>query len=217
MFERFSEQARQVVVGAQEEARLLGHAEIGDDHLLLGIALAAPELVGVPLGALRARVVASRGQGEGSPEGMMPFSAEAKRALDLGLEASLRENAPKVGVEDLLSGIVEIDARAADVLARLGVDSLGGGEVTGRNATVPRDRGDADVPGPSPDDVERTLAGGDPVPASLAGSPIGDVGNRVTDVRLLLAILAADGSGAALLRNHGIDEAAVRAAAPELD
>src|SRR5436190_1889789 len=37
MFERFSEQARQVVVFAQEEARALRHNYIGTEHILLGL------------------------------------------------------------------------------------------------------------------------------------------------------------------------------------
>ena len=37
MFERFTEEARQVVVGAQEEARRLHHSHIGTEHLLLGL------------------------------------------------------------------------------------------------------------------------------------------------------------------------------------
>ena len=41
------------------------------------------------------------------------------------------------------------------------------------------------------------------------GLPIGDVGHPRTDGRLLLAILAADGGAAKLLRQHGVDEAAV--------
>ena len=38
MFERFSDQARQVVVLSQEEARALGHGVIGTEHILLGLA-----------------------------------------------------------------------------------------------------------------------------------------------------------------------------------
>lgn len=37
MFELFTPAARAVVVSAQEHARLLGHHEIGDGHLLLGV------------------------------------------------------------------------------------------------------------------------------------------------------------------------------------
>jgi ATP-dependent Clp protease ATP-binding subunit ClpA len=38
MFERFTEEARAVVVSAQEEASALGHDHIGAEHLLLGVA-----------------------------------------------------------------------------------------------------------------------------------------------------------------------------------
>ena len=37
MFERFTEPARQVVAGAQEEARRLHHHHIGTEHLLLAL------------------------------------------------------------------------------------------------------------------------------------------------------------------------------------
>jgi ATP-dependent Clp protease ATP-binding subunit ClpA len=37
MFERFTTEARQVVVGAQEEARRLHHGRIGTEHLLLSL------------------------------------------------------------------------------------------------------------------------------------------------------------------------------------
>ncbi|MEA2269328.1 MAG: hypothetical protein QOC64_1938 [Solirubrobacteraceae bacterium] len=42
MFERFTDDARAVVVAAQAEARALGHGWIGTEHLLLGM-LADPE------------------------------------------------------------------------------------------------------------------------------------------------------------------------------
>ncbi|GAA5194837.1 Clp protease N-terminal domain-containing protein [Rugosimonospora acidiphila] len=37
MFERFTESARDVVTGAQREARALGHRHLGTEHLLLGV------------------------------------------------------------------------------------------------------------------------------------------------------------------------------------
>jgi len=37
VFQRFTEGARQAVMGAQEEARTLGHYAIGPEHLLLGL------------------------------------------------------------------------------------------------------------------------------------------------------------------------------------
>ena len=37
MLERFTDQARRVVVLAEEEARMLDHNWIGTEHLLLGV------------------------------------------------------------------------------------------------------------------------------------------------------------------------------------
>ena len=52
MFERFSGQARNVVVLAQEEARELDHNYIGTEHLLLGLLTASDSLAGASLAAL---------------------------------------------------------------------------------------------------------------------------------------------------------------------
>ena len=62
MFERFTDDAREVVVHAQAEARALGHDWIGTEHLLLGAAIARGPVAGVLAGngatpdALRAAV-----------------------------------------------------------------------------------------------------------------------------------------------------------------
>jgi ATP-dependent Clp protease ATP-binding subunit ClpA len=53
MFERFTREAREVVVGAQREARALRHGRIGTEHLLLGL-LAQP-------GTTSARVLGRHG------------------------------------------------------------------------------------------------------------------------------------------------------------
>jgi hypothetical protein len=68
--------------------------------------------------------------------------------------------------------------------------------------------------GPPPDEIAHRLAGGHPVPVRLGDGPIGDLGHPRVDGRLLLAVLAAGGPAATLLREHGVDEAAVRAAVP---
>ena len=52
MFERFSGQARHVVVSAQEEARELDHNYIGTEHLLLGLLATSDSLASVSLNAL---------------------------------------------------------------------------------------------------------------------------------------------------------------------
>ncbi|MDX6274968.1 MAG: ATP-dependent Clp protease ATP-binding subunit ClpC, partial [Frankiales bacterium] len=64
MFEHFDERARRCVVRTQEETRRLGHAEIGAEHLLLGIAAVDEGLVGAGIERLRVSLVAMDGVGD---------------------------------------------------------------------------------------------------------------------------------------------------------
>jgi hypothetical protein len=52
LFDRFSAQARQVVVLAAEEARSLGHDHIGTEHILLGLIREGDGVAAAALGAL---------------------------------------------------------------------------------------------------------------------------------------------------------------------
>ena len=70
MFERFTEGARQVVVGAQHEARSLGHGWIGTEHLLLAVLAdestgvsSALRALGLDAARVRAQVLAEVGAG----------------------------------------------------------------------------------------------------------------------------------------------------------
>ena len=100
MFERFSRSAREIVVGAQEEARSLGHDWIGTEHLLLA-ALRLPEepgaatlvRLGVSAESCRAAVAGVVGGAEGDALG--PQDAEALKAFGIDLDEIRRraENA----------------------------------------------------------------------------------------------------------------------------
>ena len=83
MFERFSEQGRQVVVLAADEARSLGHDRIGREHLLLGLLRVDDDLVAL-LGEpedVRRRVVELVGLGEESAPGQLPFTPGGEAVL----------------------------------------------------------------------------------------------------------------------------------------
>ena len=56
MFERFTDDARQAVVVAQEQARALRHSWIGTEHLLLGVAARILRLHGIDTGEIRTAV-----------------------------------------------------------------------------------------------------------------------------------------------------------------
>jgi ATP-dependent Clp protease ATP-binding subunit ClpC len=125
MFERFSGQARHVVVSAQEEARELGNNYIGTEHLLLGLLVASDSLASASLSALgytrddaRASVEAMVGRGKASPGGHIPFTPRAKKVLELSLREALQLKHNYIGTEHILLGLVrEGEGRAAQILA----------------------------------------------------------------------------------------------------
>ena len=112
MFERFTERARQVVVLAQDEARLLKHNYIGTEHLLLGLlreqeGLAARVLdsLGVDIDDVRAQVGRIVGEGDEVASGQIPFTPRSKRILDLSLREALALGHNYIGTEHLLLGL----------------------------------------------------------------------------------------------------------------
>lgn len=123
MFERFTEQARQVVVFAQEDARTLRHNYIGTEHLLLGLlreggaAARALEPFGVTHEDVQAQVARIVGQGDAVTTGQIPFTPRAKRVLELSLREALNNNYNYIGPEHVLLGLLrEGDGVGARIL-----------------------------------------------------------------------------------------------------
>jgi ATP-dependent Clp protease ATP-binding subunit ClpA len=90
VFERFTDRARDAVVHAQEEARLLRHDYIGTEHVLLGILREGTgvgarvlDRLGIDLAAVRADVV--RIVGEGPSHGYV-MDADALQAIGIDVE-----------------------------------------------------------------------------------------------------------------------------------
>src|ERR1700685_2663367 len=110
VFEHFSEEARRVVVQAQEEARELGHGFIGTEHLLLGmlrqegVALDALTAVGVSWDAAREQIVHIVRNGPGMPSGQIPFTSRAESAFDRARGVVLEGGHANSGTGDLLFG-----------------------------------------------------------------------------------------------------------------
>jgi hypothetical protein len=129
MFERFTDRARNVVRVAQDEARRLGHASVGTEHLLLGL-LAEPEGIGAralvalgrPVDGLRAEVEHAAGRGEGAPAGHLPFQPRSKKVLELSLREALALGHNYIGTEHILLGLVREEGAAARVLVAQGLD-----------------------------------------------------------------------------------------------
>ncbi|QYF90465.1 ATP-dependent Clp protease ATP-binding subunit [Arthrobacter sp. PAMC25284] len=132
MFDRFTDGARQVVVLAQEEARLLGHNYLGTEHFLLGllregegVGAGALDCLGVSLQGARGEVEALIGRGRQAPAGHIPFTPRAKKILDLALREALDLGHDYIGTGHLLLGLIrEGGGVAAQVLAALGADPV---------------------------------------------------------------------------------------------
>jgi hypothetical protein len=130
MFERFTSEARRVVVLAQQEARMLHHNYIGTEHILLGlihqgdgVAAKALESLGISLEAVRQQVEEIIGQGQQAPSGHIPFTPRAKKVLELSLREALQLGHNYIGTEHILLGLIrEGEGVAAKVMARLGAD-----------------------------------------------------------------------------------------------
>lgn len=125
-FERFTQEARDVITTAQKEARNLRHNYVGAEHFLL--ALSANDIVGPLLGsagapthAILEQVKTIVGEGRVDPVFSIPFTPRAKRALELAARAADRSGqlvAPAhilLGVLDLRQGV------GAEVIDTLGV------------------------------------------------------------------------------------------------
>jgi ATP-dependent Clp protease ATP-binding subunit ClpA len=91
MFERFTEQARNVVTGAQSEARGLHHRYIGTEHILLALVSESSGIAATVLrdaGVFPEQVRADVESAVGAPrEPLGPADAEALRAIGIDLDA----------------------------------------------------------------------------------------------------------------------------------
>lgn len=132
MFERFSPNARQAIVNAQDEARSLRNNYLGSEHLLLGMAATegstaydALTEMGISLSGLRETLASLVGE---SPEqeqaaGELPFTPHAKRVLEGALREALALGHDQIGSEHLLLGLLrDSEGLAPRLLQEAGVD-----------------------------------------------------------------------------------------------
>lgn len=128
-FDRCSRQARQVFTLAEEEARRLGHAYLGTEHVLLGLigqaeSTAAVTLaaLGVDLATVRTSVEGTIGRGHQTALGALCFTPRSKKVVALATKEAKRARSPCVEPEHLLLGLLdEGEGVAAEVLHQLGV------------------------------------------------------------------------------------------------
>jgi ATP-dependent Clp protease ATP-binding subunit ClpC len=157
MFERFTDQSRRAVVLAQDEARFFSHNYIGTEHLLAGlrretrgVAARVLESAGITMDAVRAEIEKLVGRGESAPSGHIPFTAGAKKCLELSLREALNLGHNHIGTGHLLLGLMsKDDGVAVQVLRGLDADLVQlRAQVIGEIEDDPEDRGGFSPPRP---------------------------------------------------------------------
>ena len=127
---RFTKRARNVIVAARAQAAELGHDQVGNEHLLLGMltepeGLAAKAIValGVSLEQARGAVSAGFEPGHKSHRRVrVGFDRGAKKTIELSLREALRLGHNYIGTEHLLLGLLRSDGDpTAKLLSGLGV------------------------------------------------------------------------------------------------
>ena len=162
MFERFTEENREVLRRAEKEARAMGHGAVGTEHLVLaltgvdaGIVAEVFAKLGIAAGAVREQARTRLGPGpDKAAGGHVPFSSLAKRALELSLRESLACGDQNIRPEHLL-------------LAVSGTGESGGSEILR-------------ALGAGPDLIGTEVR--ERVRAPMVGRPIGSQSARVSDV-----------------------------------
>ena len=130
MFERFTDQARRIVVSAQEEARRLDHQYIGTEHVLLALVRETEGVIGTVFEAValsqtgvRVQVEQIIGRGPQPAVGQIPYTPRAKKVLELSVREALQFGHNYVGAEHIFLGLIrEGEGVAAQVLSQHPVD-----------------------------------------------------------------------------------------------
>ncbi len=226
MFERFTEQARQVVVLAQEEARTLKHDYIGTEHILLGllreqegVAAGVLESLEITVERVRGQVLRIVGTGD-AVISQIPFTPRAKKVLELALREALNLGHNYIGTEHILLGLVRENEGLA---SRILLDFDAGPDKLRREVirALSRPGGSRESQGGAVPGVEfRIQVGLAPKLRRLLMAAAGralDDGRTETQLRDLLLALTHDQEAARQLVELGVEEPAVREAHERAD
>jgi predicted DNA-binding transcriptional regulator AlpA len=137
-FSNFDETARNAIVLAQEQARLFKHNYIGTEHLLLGLLAAKDGAAWRALGSLDVTIDAVGehlaemiGYGATAPEGHIPFTPRAMKALELAHREAMALDDKNIGTGHILLALVrETEGVAWQILDKLGLKKKEVREVT---------------------------------------------------------------------------------------
>jgi ATP-dependent Clp protease ATP-binding subunit ClpC len=120
------DRARRMLAAAEDEARVLGHAYLGTEHVLLGMLATTGDPAGrvaasfgLDLEQARADVVEICGQGASEPvEGELPWTPRLSGVLQLAVREALTLRRDRVGSEHVLLGVWADDGGVAVYLLR---------------------------------------------------------------------------------------------------
>jgi ATP-dependent Clp protease ATP-binding subunit ClpC len=118
-----------VVVIAEEEARTFAHANVGSEHILLGLLRERDGLagqvhsdLGIDVETVCTQVAVMAPPATGDVPRAIPLAAGARRVLEHAVRQSLQLGHDFIGTEHLLLGLLSVtDAGGADILQRTGV------------------------------------------------------------------------------------------------
>jgi hypothetical protein len=126
-FARFTSRARGVIMVAMAEAKAAGNREIRPEHLVLGllgephgVAAIAITAQGVTLDAVRQAVVPTLPAPVDAAPDLIPYDANARKALELTYREALRLGHNYVGTEHILLALLELEDGDGP-LARVGL------------------------------------------------------------------------------------------------
>lgn len=130
MFERFTEKAVRIIMAAQEEAKRLGSAFVGSEHLLLGMLREGEPVVIKTFEHFRVDPQAVKealedsivDNGKEEPEIEIPFNDQVKRVIQQAWDEARSLGHSYVGVEHLFLGILkEAQGLVSEVLRDLNI------------------------------------------------------------------------------------------------
>jgi hypothetical protein len=129
---RFTDRARQVVVGAQQRARATGHPEAAPEHVLLAlvadqesVASKAIAAQGAALDTVTSVLTEAVGEGPGATDGHVAFTGGARQLLAVTLREAVRLGHDYIGTEHILLALLDDEATVpAAVLTGLGVTKV---------------------------------------------------------------------------------------------
>jgi len=128
VLELCTDEARRMVLAAEEEARLLQHDYVGTEHLLIAATEADPGLttalaaLGLTTEVVRGTVTRMVAPAGTERSGDLPMTAEAKATMERSLREALQLGHGAIRPEHLVLGLLDVhDGTMPVLLARLNV------------------------------------------------------------------------------------------------